>query len=294
MSSSSLPNPADPQSAEPDRSKLRVQIVTLPDKDFITCNELAFAIADTLVGHLEAMPPSSEARATWTDANVASLLYPRSHSARQLIKQRRREQSAALSGRAPRPLISAERERWLDACAHRLRDLQSRVAREELQIFTAARTKARSVTPGTYLRRADAVRYCLESGFELKGPVIADGQTSQRAPVTPAAAESSTGEERRQAPKAQGKTGASSETKAIAPPETPASHPTKPGARLLRAKEAILRTGLSRSSFYERQNPKSRYFDATFPSPFQLGQSAMGYREDELDGWIASRPAKER
>ncbi|MFV0678195.1 helix-turn-helix transcriptional regulator [Variovorax sp. tm] len=272
---------------------LQARIVDLPNKNFLSCNELAFAIADALVGRLEAMPPSSETRASWTESIGPSALYPRSYAARQLIKQRRQEPGEVAPSKAS-PLISPERERWLDACAHRLQDLQAWVTREKLQVFTAARTKARSAAPGTYLRRADAVQYCLESGFDLKEPVIADGQASQRVPAAPADLGSNARTERRQASKVQGKTSASSESKAIAPAEIPASHPRKPGSRLLRAKEAILRTGLSRSSFYERQNPKSQYFDATFPTAVQLGQSAMGYREDELDAWIASRPAKER
>ena len=69
---------------------------------------------------------------------------------------------------------------------------------------------------------------------------------------------------------------------------------SRSSTRLLRTKEAIARIGLSRSSFYERLNPRSPYFDSSFPSPVQIGQSAMGYREDEIDAWIASRPEKKR
>lgn len=268
MNAPGLSPPTDQQSDAPSRTGLQARIVDLPDKDFLTCSELTFSIADALVGRIEEMQPSSETRAVWTDEFASRRLYPRSYSARQMIMQRRREEVAALSSEVLKPLISSERERWLDACAHRLQDLQTWVVREKLQIFTAARTQALSPAPGTYLRRVDAVRYCLESGFEIKERAIADTQVSHRAPAAPAVAE----------------------------PRFHAERPSaaKSSARLLRAKEAISRTGLSRSSFYERQNPKGRYFDNTFPRAVQIGQSAMGYREDELDAWIASLPQKGR
>lgn len=288
MNDSSLSNPLDQQSAASDQRGLRAQVVELPDKDFLTCSELTFAIADAQVGRLEAMPPSADTRATWTDAFKSSLLYPRSYSARQLIKQRRQGQ-AALAGEIPQPLISPERGRWLDACAHRLHDLQAWVAREKLQIFTASRTKALSPAPGAYLRREDAARYCWESGFELGERSVAERQTAQKTAKAPAAPGASSLEERPTSPKLPLEAKADPGTSAVASPIA-----VKPSTRLLRPKEAIARTGLSRSSFYDRQNPKSRYFDASFPSPVQIGQSAMGYREDELDAWIASRPQKER
>ncbi|WP_285414295.1 AlpA family phage regulatory protein [Variovorax sp. efr-133-TYG-130] len=268
MNAPSLSPPTDQQSDAPPRSGLQARIVDLPDKDFLSCSELTFSIADALVGRIEEMSPSSETRVAWTDEFVSRRLYPRSYSARQMIMQRRREEVAALSNEVLKPLISPRRERWLDTCAHRLKDLQDWVTREKLQIFTAARTQALSPAPGTYLRRADAVRYCLKSGFEIRKLTVTDTKTSQSTPTTSVAVELSL------------------------PTERPAA--AKFGARLLRAKEAISRTGLSRSTFYERQNPKSQYFDATFPSPVQIGQSAMGYREDELDAWIASRPEKKR
>ncbi|WP_309939350.1 helix-turn-helix transcriptional regulator [Variovorax atrisoli] len=268
MNTPSLSPPIDQQSDAPKRSGLQARIVDLPDKDFLTCSELTFSIADALVGCIEGMLPSSETRAVWTDDFVSRRLYPRSHSARQKIMQRRREEGAVLSSEVLKPLISPERERWLDACAHRLQDLQAWVTREKLQIFTAARTQALSPAPGTYLRRVDAVRYCLESGFEIKELAIANSSASHGAPAAAVVV----------APRSHSET----------------STPAKSSSRLLRGKEAISRTGLSRSTFYERQNPKSLYFDATFPKPVQIGPSAIAYREDELDAWIATRPPKQR
>lgn len=288
MNDLGLSNHLDQQSAASGPRELRAHFVELPDKGFLTCSELTFVIADAQVGRLEAMPPSSDTRATWMDALTSSLLYPRSYSARQLIKRRKHEQEATLSGEILQPLISPERERWLDACAHRLYDLQAWVTREKLQIFTASRTKALSPAPGTYLRREDAVRYCLESGFEIRGRAVAESQASEKnTPTAPAVAEPSSHEERPPAPKVHRKPETNAGSGTVAP-----SVVAKPSTRLLRPKEAITRTGLSRSSFYERQNPRSHYFDADFPSPVQLGRSAMGYREDELDVWIASRPSR--
>jgi len=279
----------DTQPGVASRRNLRQHIVDLPEVEYLSCHELAFATADALIGRPEEAPPSPGTRASWTEARASSTVYPRSYAARQLIKRRRQEQEAALSGEILQPFIAPERERWLDACAHRLHDLRAWVAREKLQIFTDSRTKALSPAPGTYLRREDAVRYCLESGFEIRERVAAKSQASQNAPTASVVAEPSSHEERPPAPKVQGKAEANASSGNIAP-----SVAAKPSTRLLRPKEAIARTGLSRSSFYDRQNPKSRYFDASFPSPVQIGQSAMGYREDKLDAWIASRPEKKR
>lgn len=53
-----------------------------------------------------------------------------------------------------------------------------------------------------------------------------------------------------------------------APPPMPPLH--KFSMRPPQSKGTVARTDLSRSSFYERQNLKSRCFDKTFPSPVQI------------------------
>jgi len=52
-----------------------------------------------------------------------------------------------------------------------------------------------------------------------------------------------------------------------------------------RALEAQL--GLSRSTIYDKMNPASPRYDASFPKPIKLGiGSAVGWVESEVDDWL--------
>lgn len=44
--------------------------------------------------------------------------------------------------------------------------------------------------------------------------------------------------------------------------------------RILRMTELTMMLGISRSSIYEKLNPKSRYYDAEFPKPVRLNSCA--------------------
>lgn len=57
--------------------------------------------------------------------------------------------------------------------------------------------------------------------------------------------------------------------------------------RLNRLKE---RTGISRSSIYNKLNPKSKYYDQTFPKPIRLGVGSVGWIESDVEIWLNSRP----
>ena len=59
--------------------------------------------------------------------------------------------------------------------------------------------------------------------------------------------------------------------------------------RILRMTELTAILGISRSSIYEKLNPKSRYYDAEFPRPVRLGAASVGWRSTAIDEWIASR-----
>jgi prophage regulatory protein len=48
-----------------------------------------------------------------------------------------------------------------------------------------------------------------------------------------------------------------------------------------------LRLRLSRSTIYDKINPKSPRYDATFPKPIRLGGCAVGWLTHEVDAWIA-------
>jgi prophage regulatory protein len=50
------------------------------------------------------------------------------------------------------------------------------------------------------------------------------------------------------------------------------------------------RVRLSRSTIYDRINPKSPRYDATFPKPIRLGNgSAVGWIEGEVEAWVQAR-----
>lgn len=67
------------------------------------------------------------------------------------------------------------------------------------------------------------------------------------------------------------------------------SHPTKTLKKILRLKRLKEKMGISGSSIYNKLNPRSKYFDETFPKPIRLGASSVGWLESEVDAWLASR-----
>lgn len=58
---------------------------------------------------------------------------------------------------------------------------------------------------------------------------------------------------------------------------------------VLRIKELTQRTGLARSTIYDKLNASSKQYDATFPKPVRLGASSVGWISSEVDQWIAAR-----
>ena len=58
--------------------------------------------------------------------------------------------------------------------------------------------------------------------------------------------------------------------------------------QLLRLLMVKKKTGLSRSSIYNRLNESSPYWDPTFPKPVKIGMRAVAWREHEIDAWIKS------
>ena len=59
-----------------------------------------------------------------------------------------------------------------------------------------------------------------------------------------------------------------------------ANHPF----RMLRFREVIERTGLSRTTIWRRVRAK------TFPAPIQLGPNSIGWPESVIIEWVESRP----
>lgn len=52
---------------------------------------------------------------------------------------------------------------------------------------------------------------------------------------------------------------------------------------ILRRKQVEARTGLSRSTIYDRIKA------GTFPAPVSLGEKAVGWIESEVDAWLVAR-----
>ncbi len=49
------------------------------------------------------------------------------------------------------------------------------------------------------------------------------------------------------------------------------------------------KTGVSRSDIYNKLNPKSPYYDSSFPKPIKLGARSIGWYAHEIQAWIESR-----
>lgn len=61
-----------------------------------------------------------------------------------------------------------------------------------------------------------------------------------------------------------------------------------PALRYIRMKEVCRKTGLAKSSIYDRINAK------TFPSPVRLGDRAVAFVESEVDAWMLAILAANR
>ncbi|RYY77954.1 MAG: AlpA family phage regulatory protein [Moraxellaceae bacterium] len=58
--------------------------------------------------------------------------------------------------------------------------------------------------------------------------------------------------------------------------------------RIIRLPQLVQRSGLARSTIYDRMNPKSPRYDETFPKKLNLGGSAVGWLESEVEQWLSS------
>jgi len=59
--------------------------------------------------------------------------------------------------------------------------------------------------------------------------------------------------------------------------------------RIIRLPTLIERTQLSRSTLYDKMNPKSNRYDASFPRPIKLSVSAVGWFEQDIIDWLNSK-----
>jgi prophage regulatory protein len=58
---------------------------------------------------------------------------------------------------------------------------------------------------------------------------------------------------------------------------------------ILRRNVVEARTGLSRSTIYDKLSKASTRFDPTFPRPIHLGLNAVGWIEFEIETWLQAR-----
>ena len=63
------------------------------------------------------------------------------------------------------------------------------------------------------------------------------------------------------------------------------SHPYN---AIIRLKELIILIELSRSTIYDKQNPKSKRYDPNFPKRIKLGARAVGWRRADVNSWLDS------
>lgn len=59
--------------------------------------------------------------------------------------------------------------------------------------------------------------------------------------------------------------------------------------KVLRIEGVCTATATSKSLIYEKGNPGSKYYDASFPARFKLGKRAVGWDAFEIDSWIQAR-----
>lgn len=64
---------------------------------------------------------------------------------------------------------------------------------------------------------------------------------------------------------------------------------TIPADSILRLMQVLVITGLKKSTIYSYLNPKSPYFDESFPRQRKLGKRSVGWVASEIFQWVASR-----
>lgn len=65
-------------------------------------------------------------------------------------------------------------------------------------------------------------------------------------------------------------------------------------SRVIRLRACLDIIGLGRSTLFDITNPNSPRYDPTFPRKVRLGLRAVGWLEDEIHEWVASRKAPHR
>lgn len=69
---------------------------------------------------------------------------------------------------------------------------------------------------------------------------------------------------------------------------------TQPSHKMLRMKQLIEQTGLSRSTLYDMMDVKSKRYDPTFPRAIKLTEATVCWLESEVNAWIDSKVKQSR
>lgn len=62
--------------------------------------------------------------------------------------------------------------------------------------------------------------------------------------------------------------------------------------KIINIKQVIEFTGLSRATIYNLLDPKSEYYDSTFPKQVRLTTNRVGWSAFEINEWIESKLAQ--
>ena len=61
---------------------------------------------------------------------------------------------------------------------------------------------------------------------------------------------------------------------------------------MLRVKQVAVRTGLSKSTIYNKLDPASAHHDPGFPVQVRLGRSVVAWVESEVEHWLLRKMAE--
>ncbi len=61
--------------------------------------------------------------------------------------------------------------------------------------------------------------------------------------------------------------------------------------QIIKIKDVIEFTSISRAKIYEMINEESKYYDPTFPRPIRLSESRIGWSAWEVNQWIEAKLA---
>ena len=60
-------------------------------------------------------------------------------------------------------------------------------------------------------------------------------------------------------------------------------------AQIIKVPKVIELTQLSRTTLYDKMNPKSKRYDESFPRPIKLSLNAIGWFEQDIIDWLNSK-----